>query len=709
VIDHLRGRQMLLVLDNFEHVVDAATGVASIIHSSPGTKVLVTSRFALRLSMEREFPLLPLRTPDFAVTRTAHTLRGYPAVELFAERAAAVKPGFSLDDESTVAVAEICQRLDGLPLAIELAAARIKLFSPRALLARLDRRLELLSGGARDLPERHQTLRQAIRWSYDLLEPGEQAAFRRLAVFAGGCSLETAETVCAAAGEPLLPVLEAVAALVDKSLLRQQTGEDNEPRFLMLETVREFALEELAASGEETITRDAHADVFIALAESAAPRLSGPEQQRWLPRLEREHDDLRAAFDWVVRSEDPARALRLSGALCRFWIIRGFHTEGRQRLQAALALPLESIDEGLRARVLMGAAILAFEQSELNEASELLEQALEHFRASGDTRGIAETLNHMGWVSFLAGEIDRADALTSEALALHEKRGDTRGVALSLTNLGASAMQRGDLHRARTLHERGLALRRSHNDPRSIAYGRVHLGWTLIRLGSIDEGMALAREAEHTLRALGDKQILAFALFIQGEAALERGQADEALPLFKESVALGREIMQGASLGLALAGFAEALALTGELPHAIECSDEGLLLHQSRRTRLWSVIGLRGRAEVRRLAGNAEEARNSYQLALQFSAASGLLTFASQCLAGLAALDSQEGRHERALRLAAAARALSARTSAPKSLRGPDPDRIEELALQHLAEDVAARARAEGAAVELDNLTAMIA
>jgi predicted ATPase len=674
--------------------------VAVLVGSCPGLTVLVTSRFALRLSMEREFPVPALRAPEAAATRTVVALQAYPAVELFAQRAVAVKPGFRLDDDSAEAVAGICRRLDGLPLAIELAAARIKLFSPRALLARLDRGLDLLSGGARDLPARHRTLRQAIGWSYDLLEPGEQAVFRRLSVFAGGCSLESAEVVCMAAGDPGLPALDAVTALVDKSLLRQETAADGEPRFVMLETVREFALEQLASSGDDVATRAAHADLLIELAEAAEPQLTGPGQREWLPRLMREHDDMRAAFDWAIRASDATRALRLGAALGRFWIIRGFHTEGRQRLGAALALPHAPADAAVRNRALSGAAVLAYEQADLAEAIAYLQEALDHYRAAGDERRIAETLNHLGWVAFFYAEVERAEALTQEALALHERRGDTRGVGLSLTNLGAIAMQQGELQRARDLYQRALDLRRAQNDPRSIAYGACNLGWTLARMGELNRAMELAREAERTLRALDDKQILAYACFVLGEVALERGEVQVALPPLEEAVSLGREIMQGASLGLAVGVLAEALALDGDVDRAIALAHEAVTLHEHSRTHIWLVITLRCQGDVLRITGRHAGAHASYLRALHIAAPRKLRLWASECLAGLADLASQRDEHVAAMRLTGAARAVGA-ARAPRSHRGPDLERIQALASSAIGADATARALEEGAAVDL--------
>ncbi|HEX8696024.1 MAG TPA: tetratricopeptide repeat protein [Longimicrobium sp.] len=710
VVEQLRERRLLLVLDNFEHVLGAATGVARLVASCPGVKALVTSRFALRLSMEREYPVAPLPTPGAAAGGNAALLRAYPSVQLFAERAAAVKPGFGLDDESTVAVAEICHRLDGLPLAIELAAARVKLFSPRALLARLDRRLELLSGGPRDLPDRHRTLRQAIGWSYDLLDAGEQATFRRLAVFAGGFSLEAAEAVSSAAGGPVLPALEAVSALVDKSLLRQEEpGEDDEPRFRMLETVREFALERLAAAGEEASTRAAHADVTTALAERAAPELAGAGQPLWLPRLEREHDDLRAALDWAVRAGDAARALRLGAALCRFWLIRGFHTEGRRRLRAVLALPHAAADEPLRARVLSGAAILAYEQGDLGEGTTLLEEVLAHHRAAGDARGVAETLNHMGWVAFYTGDLERVRTLTEEALALHERRGDTRGIALSLTNLGAAALQGGDVGRALQLYGRALELRRELNEGRSIAYGSLNLSLALIRAGELDRAEALTRDAERTLRALGDKQLLGYACFCLAEAALERGRPADAVPPLEEAAVLGREVMQGSTFGLALAGLAEALALTGEPARAAELARESVELHESTGTHVWLVLSLRVQGDVLRLAGDRSGAREAYLRALRIAVPHGIGFYVPDCLAGLAALASDAAEHALALRLAAASRALRDLAGRPPSPRGPDLDRIEAAAAQALGEPAAERARAEGAGLAPERLDEILA
>jgi predicted ATPase/class 3 adenylate cyclase len=705
-IEHLHALDLLLVLDNFEHLLDAVPDLALLIAQCPGITLLVTSRFALHLSAEHEFPVAPLLTPDVRREMSVATLRAFPALELFAQRASAVKPDFQLDDETTVAVAEICQRVDGLPLAIELAAARVKILSPRALLARLDRRLELLSGGARDLPARHRTLRQAIGWSYDLLDPAEQAVFRRLAVFAGACSLDMADPVCAAAGPPALPAFEGVTALVDKSLLRQDPGEDGEPRFVMLDTVREFALEQLEAAGEAEQTRAAHAEMFIALIESAGPHLTGPSQAHWVDLLDREHDNLRAAFDWALRSNATSQALRLGAALTRFWIIRGFHNEGRTRLRAALALPHDTADEAVRTRVLSGIAILAFEQSDLGEANTYLEQVLAFHRSMGDDRGVAETLNHMGWVAAQAGDPDRAEALSEEARTLHTEAGNTRGIALSLTNLGFATQTRGNLRGAIARYEASLELRRQLGETRSLAYGMLGLAFGLAPFGELERAQRLCDEASRLLRQIGDNQLLAFSCTIMGEIALEAGDASAAIPLFEEARRKGREIGQWFTVGHASANLAEARARLGQTERARQEAREALEFHvNSEMLYLAAVIEQRV-GEALRILGDLAAGAESCRRALRLAIPRHLRTVILDCMAGLAAIASAEGRPDEAARLLGAHEALRVsldhRTSPH---RGPDLVEVTRQTRAALGEDAFQRAFTEGTATPPDRFT----
>jgi len=350
--DYLRDRALMLVLDNFEQVLAAASRVAELLAAGPQLKVLVTSRAVLRVYGEHEFPVPPLTLPDPQRLPPPERLTQYEAVRLFIERALAVKPDFAVTNDNAPAVAEICRRLDGLPLALELAAARIRLLPPQAMLARLERRLPLLTGGARDLPARQQTLRNAIAWGYDLLGPGEQTLFRRLAVFVGGCTLEAAEAV----GGGAVEVLDGIESLVGKSLLRQEEGVGGEPWFAMLETIREFALERLEESGEAEAIRRQHAAHYLELAEQAESALKGSQQMAWLEQLEREHDNLRAALRRSVERGEAEYGLRLGGALGRFWWMHGYLIEGRAWLTALLALPGASSSTAARALALFSAA-----------------------------------------------------------------------------------------------------------------------------------------------------------------------------------------------------------------------------------------------------------------------------------------------------------------------------------------------------------------
>ena len=389
----------------------AAPLVAELLAACPRLKCLVTSRVVLRLSGEHEFPVPPLELPDPRRLPAVDALSQYAAVALFIQRALAVKPDFRVNNDNAPAVAEICVRLDGLPLAIELAAARIKLLPPQAMLARLGRRLELLRGGARDVPDRHQTLRHAIAWSYDLLEASEQVLFRRLAVFAGGCTLEAAEVVCQAVDDSAagpgqsLEVLDGVVSLVDKSLLHQEEQASGEPRFGMLETIREYGLECLTASGEEHAIRRAHADYYLALVEAAEPALTGPEQATWLDRLETEHDNLRAALRWAEESGETGIGLRLAGALCQFWLGRSYLSEGRERLTRLLLLAGAFAGTTARAKALTGAGHLAHNLGDyaaararlrrawrFGESSEIRVALPPHSITSGGWRGIWVTM-----------------------------------------------------------------------------------------------------------------------------------------------------------------------------------------------------------------------------------------------------------------------------------------------------------------------------
>jgi predicted ATPase len=377
----LRDKHSLLLLDNFEQVVAAASLLSELLATCLYLKIVVTSRAVLHIQGEHEFPVPPLALPDMAHMPGSEALAQYPAIALFLQRALAVKPDFAATSANMRAIAEICARLDGLPLAIELAAARIKLLPPQALLQRLEHRLQVLTSGAQDVPARQQTLRNTLAWSYQLLDADQQRLFQRLSVFVGGGTLEAIESLCQALGDGTLPVLEGVASLMDQSLLQQTEQEGEEPRFIMLETIRAYALESLVASGEGEAARQAHAAYYLTLAEESERELGGPRQAIWLKRLEREHDNLRAAMDWSLKQGKDKNetqrhmeiALRLGGALRRFWQMHGHLKEGQTFLESAL-----SASEGIvvsaraRAKTLLAAGTLASIQNDYDRVEALL-------------------------------------------------------------------------------------------------------------------------------------------------------------------------------------------------------------------------------------------------------------------------------------------------------------------------------------------------
>ena len=533
---YLGEQRLLLVLDNLEHVAEVAPRLATLLAACRGLKLLTTSRLVLRLSGEHAFPGPPLTLPD----RVDGSRRWPPlaelakteAVALFVQRARAADPSFGLTEANAPTVADVCARLDGLPLAIELAAVRTRLLSPEALLARLSDRLRLLTGGARDAPERLRAMRDAIAWSHDLLSPAERTLFRRLAVFAGGFTLDAAEGVVGAAGELGLDVLDGIGVLIDQSLLRRKESADSggypEPRFAMLETVREYGLERLAASGEAAATRDAHAAFCLALAEPPDPtRSAGAQDEHWLRRLDAEHDNFRAALAWLAGVDAGERLLRLATALTWFWYRHGHLREGAEWLDRALAAcPPGSEDAApaLWLRALGEAGTLAWELGDYPRAVDWLEAGLALARADGDRAESGRALLNLGVAAEKQGNDDRAAAHYAEALALFREAGDRAGAAIALINLGDTAYRQGD-------------------DARSAALS--------------DEALTLSRE-------LGDRLYTALALGNLGQLALERGDTAEARARFAEALALSSQMGDGWGIADALAGLAGAAALAGQ-------------------------------------------------------------------------------------------------------------------------------------------------
>jgi predicted ATPase/DNA-binding winged helix-turn-helix (wHTH) protein len=524
---------VLLLLDNLEHILPASAYIVELMEAARGLKVLVTSRAALRVYGEYEFPVPPLALPDALELQSLSDLRENPSVNLFAQRAAAVKPDFQLTAENASIVAEICSRVDGLPLAIELAAARVKVLPLPGILTRLQSRLHLLTAGARDLPQRQQTLRNTIDWSYGLLTEAEQKLLRRLSVFWGGCTLEAAEAVSNTKDDLGGDIFDLMSSLVDKSLIQQRQEEKDEPRFRMLETIREYSLERLQQSGEEASTKRAHAAYCLVLAEEGNPELSEPERAAWLTRCDVEHDDFRAALDFLFETRDFDWGFRFSTALFRFWDMREHSAEGRARLEQILELAganytreraktclflgafttaqgdfraaahyselgrslFEELNDRLGVALSWNAsAIGARDRGDYITAQSNFEKSLTFFRTVGDRTATARCLHNLGNVSKIRGDYPRARMALTEARQIFEELGDDSGAAWALNQQGDVAREQGDLRGAQTLYERALFAFRSEGDRWGQARSLADLGTIACELG--DDPAAFANFSE---------------------------------------------------------------------------------------------------------------------------------------------------------------------------------------------------------------------
>ncbi len=553
-------QRRLVLLDNAEQVVDAAPLLVAVLEACPGVKLLVTSREPLHVSPEHEYPVPPLRLPDPGIEADVDRLRRVETVALFEQRARAVRPDFALTAENAPAVTALCTQLDGLPLAIELAAARAKVFSPQALVARLDRRLGLLTGGPRDAPARLRTLRDAVAWSHDLLSPDEQALFRRLAVFAGGFTMEAAEAVIGGragrvgggtAGEaggsaPMLhplavPVLDLVASLADKSLLRPEEQGDHEPRFGMLETVRAYALERLAASGEEAEIRSAHAAWCLDLAERYSADVADfADIPRSLPRVEPEHDNLRAALAWLEQVGDGTGMLRLAGAIQAFWDVRGHRAEAIAWLERGLARG-QGAPPAVRLRALAGLCRHLERQGHYERARTLNEERLAQARALGDAREEARALHRLGLVALHQERYDEATPLIEEGLAAFRRLGDEGWACYSRYVLGIVTYARGDVAAAAGLVEAALAWRRDREYVANLAVPLNALGLIGCEQGDLVRAAARLAEALALWQQdrVGNREVLAEWLAAVARLAACRDLLVTAARLYGAAEAVG--------------------------------------------------------------------------------------------------------------------------------------------------------------------------
>ena len=532
----------LFLLDNFEHLIQAAPIVADLLAIAPNLKILVTSRAALHVYGEHEFPVPALAVPDAQSKSSLDALSQFAAVALFVQRAVAARPDFELNQQNAFAVIEICARLDGLPLAIELAAARVKVLSPSAMCTRLASRLQLLTGGARDLPQRQQTLRAAFDWSHDLLSPAEQKLFRRLSVFVGGCTLEGVEAVCDTKGDLQLDLLDGMASMVDKSLLQQLEQPNGESRFTMLETIREYAREKLEASGEEAATKRAHAAYCLVLAEETATAESGAEGAEVRERIALEHDNFRAGLEWLTESGDADWGLRLGAALFRFWESREYLAEGRDRLGKLLRMPAAAAPTKARARALFAAGVLASEQGEIAAADALLMESLVIGRRLGDEQGVAVSLNARAVLARDRGDVALALSLFQESLGLWRQLGELKAIARALSNLASVLKLQREYELARSLCGECGAIFEGLGDRTGVAWSLNNQGDVAREQGDSAAAQALYEQGLTIFRELGDRWGIAGTLADLGNLAREQKHCSAALPLYRESLKIFQEL-----------------------------------------------------------------------------------------------------------------------------------------------------------------------
>lgn len=535
LIEFLEQKETLLILDNFEQIVDAAPVVRQILAQCESVKILVTSRIVLQLQGEQEFPVQPFRVPAMNGNQTPEYLLQYPSVDLFYQRARAVNPDFKLNDQNLATIASICQRLDGLPLAIELAAARIKIFSPDALLKRLDHHLDLLKAEGTDRPERHQTLRQAIKWSYELLPLAEKILFHRLSIFSGGCDLEAIESICADSHSNQYEIVDLVLSLVNKSLLNRKENEQGEMRFYMLETIRAFSFESLTSYENPVAIQKAHAVYFVSKAEKAQPFLTGPEQAYWFASLESDLDNFREAVHWAIKNQEFELAFRIGIALWRLWVSRGMLHEGVNMAQRLLDCQLSHEFGRLKVKIVEGLIATYFYTGDYPLTLPLCRENLAFWKATGDEKEIAINMNHLGFGLINCGFIQEGIRVTRQALEIHKILKDIRGQAVSLNNLGWAYLNKGIPQEACIALEQSLHLRTSIKDERGIGFALINLARAKSILGHYREALALFDQGLSMLKENKEKVVSLWGIVNQTLLHYEMGNIDKLVKMLQDT------------------------------------------------------------------------------------------------------------------------------------------------------------------------------
>ncbi len=562
IVDHLKGKRLLLVLDDCDRVLAECGELAeALVRACSSVRIVVTSREALGVPGEAVLPIASLRTPQAGSTIRAEDMIAIDACRLFIERARAVEPTFTVTDRNARAVVALCRRLDGMPLAIELAAARVRTLPVEQIAARLNDRFRLLTGGSRTALARHQTLRATIDWSYDLLTEPERAVLRRLSVFAGGATLEAAEAVCAGDGVDALDILDGLGRLVEKSLVFTDPG-SAEARFRLLETVREYASGRLVEAGEAEMTARRHRDWYLGMVDEASRAFfQGPEPVEWLRGLDREHDDLHAALEWSLGQPGEGSAgLRMASGLWRYWEIRGHLTEGRALLERAVEGVGGDVST-LRANAFTGAGNMAFMQGDYRAASTFHEASLTLHREMGDRQSVAYAANNLANTAVQLGDHARARTLYEETVALCREVGDLRGIAFGSINLADVATRQGDLDAALVLHDEVMASVRERGDRWTEAFALDTFAGATSRTGDRETARSLHVEALAILEELGDRRGVARVLTHLAELALTDGDTARARGLFRQSLAIRQDLGDMPGLASAMENLAGAVAI----------------------------------------------------------------------------------------------------------------------------------------------------
>ena len=697
LVDYLGSKSLLLILDNCEHLVAACAQLAgALLRACPNLKILATSRAALGVAGEVTYRVPPLSRPDPKRVQSLDQLKQFEAVQLFVERSVSSEPQFALTEANGRAVADICYRLDGIPLAIELTAARVKVLTVDQIAARLEDRFRLLSEGSGTGLAHHETLRATIDWSYGLLTEEERILLRRVAAFAGGFSLEASEAVCAGGRVESDAVLDLIASLVDKSLIVAE-GLNGDMRYLLLETIRHYSLEKLRDSAEVPAVRGLHMAWYLELAERAEPELQGADQAAWLDRLETEHDNFRAALEWTASgTPDPDARLRLAGALYRFWLIRGHLTEGRNWLESAIEDPGGTVSPA-RMKALYAGGALAFAQDDYARADTLLEESLALSRPGGDKISIARALNYLALIHRHRGDYPRAVLVLEESLALCREAGQKWDLAQALRSLALAVRRTGDYDRATALLEESLPLWREVGDKSGLATSLLSLGVVARLQGDLPRARTLLEESLALNRELGHKSELAEALLSLGTVVKNEGDYARAASLYEECLILSRETGLRLLVAAVLVNLANVNHYQGDDERAGALAEEAKTLLSALGAKQQLAICLWTLGNVALARGDSERAAMAYRDSLTLHRTLGDTGGIAECLEGLAGVAAAAKLGEPAARLLGAAEALREAIQTPVSLSDrPAYDRCLASLRDLLPREALSTAWAEG-------------